>query len=121
VSEIFKEITRMAETPLTTEELGLAKDSLVQSLPGAFETSGQLVGSLANIYTYDLGHDYFSRYPERMGAVTSEMAQEVAKKYLDPSKMLVVAVGDRAKIAPQLERLNLGRTEIRDADGNVVR
>ncbi len=121
VSEMFKEISRMAETPLTSEELSLAKDSLVRSLPGAFETSGQMVGNLANIYTYDLGLDYFSRYPERMGAVTSEMAQEVAKKYLDPSKMLVVAVGDRATIAPQLQRLNLGRTEIRDADGKVIR
>jgi zinc protease len=121
VSEIFKEITRMAETPLTSEELSLAKDSLVRSLPGAFETSGQLVGNLSNIYTYDLGLDYFSRYPERMSAVTSEMAQEAAKKYLDPSKMLVVAVGDRQAIAPQLDRLNLGRTEIRDADGRVVR
>ena len=93
----------------------------MRSLPGAFETSGQMVGNLANIYTYDLGLDYFSRYPERMSAVTSEMAQEVAKKYLDPSKMLVVAVGDRATIAPQLQRLNLGRTEIRDADGKVIR
>ena len=36
-------------------------------------------------------------------------------------KMVVVAVGDRKAIAPQLERLNLGRTEIRDADGRVIR
>ena len=121
VSEIFKEVTRMAETPLTSEELGLAKDSLVRSLPGAFETSGQMVSNLSNIYVYDLGLDYFSRYPERMSAVTPEMAREVAKKYLDPSKMLVIAVGDRATIAPELQRLNLGRTEIRDADGKVIR
>jgi len=121
VSEIFKEVNRMAETPLTSEELGLAKDSLVQSLPGAFETSSQLVASLANIYVYDLGLDYFSRYPERMSAVTSEMAQEVAKKYLDQGQLVVVAVGDRKTIAPQLLRLNLGRVEMRDADGRVVR
>ena len=36
-----------------------------------------------------------------------------------PAKFVVVAVGDRAKIGPQLEKLNLGGIEIRDADGNV--
>jgi zinc protease len=121
VSEIFKEVNRMTETPLTSEELARAKDSLVRSLPGAFETSGQVVGSLANIYVYDLGLDYFTKYPGRMSAVTGEMVQEVARKYLVPGKMVVVAVGDRARIGPQFQKLNLGRTEIRDADGNVVR
>ena len=33
VSEIFKEVRRMRETPLSPEELTLAKDSLVRSLP----------------------------------------------------------------------------------------
>ena len=33
VTEIFKEVRRMRETPLTADELTLAKDSLVRSLP----------------------------------------------------------------------------------------
>jgi len=121
VSEIFKEIVRTTETPLSAEELARAKDSLVRSLPGAFETSRGVVGNLSNIYVYDLGLDYFSRYPERMSAVTADMAEAAAKKYLVPGKMLVVAVGDRAKIEPQLRKLNLGREELRDADGNLVK
>ena len=36
-----------------------------------------------------------------------------------PDKFVIVAVGDRAKIAPQLQKLNLGALEFRDADGNV--
>ncbi len=121
VSEIFKEIARTTETPLSAEELARAKDSLVRSMPGAFETSRGVVANLSNIYVYDLGLDYFSRYPERMSAVTAEMAEAAAKKYLVPGRMLVVAVGDRAKIEPQLRRLNLGREELRDADGNLLK
>ena len=45
--------------------------------------------------------------------------QAATKKYLVPEKMIVVAVGDRAKIEPELAKLNLGTVEIRDADGNV--
>jgi hypothetical protein len=33
--------------------------------------------------------------------------------------MVVVAVGDRAKIEPELRKLNLGPIEILDAEGNV--
>ena len=121
VSEIFKEIARMTEVPLTADELGLARDSLVRSLPGLFETNGQVVGSLTSIYVYDLGLDYFTKYPQQIGAVTPEAAQDVAKRYLVPGKMIVVAVGDRAKITPQLQKLGLGATELRDADGNVKR
>jgi zinc protease len=35
--------------------------------------------------------------------------------------MIVVAVGDRAKIEPGLKELNLGPIEIRDASGNPVK
>jgi len=34
--------------------------------------------------------------------------------------MIVLAVGDRAKIEPDLKKLNLGKIEIRDSDGRLV-
>jgi zinc protease len=34
--------------------------------------------------------------------------------------MIVVAVGDRARIEPQLKEGGLAPVELRDADGNVV-
>ncbi|MBE3098754.1 MAG: insulinase family protein, partial [Planctomycetes bacterium] len=96
-AEIFKEITRTVDAPLSAEELTLAKDAIVRSLPGMFETSPQVVGSLANIYVYNLGLDYFARYPAQVTSVTAEAAQAAARKYLVPGKMIVVAVGDRKK------------------------
>ena len=44
----------------------------------------------------------------------------VAKQYLAPEKMVVVAVGDRAKIQPELEKLGLGPVEVRDVNGQAV-
>jgi len=35
--------------------------------------------------------------------------------------MVVVVVGDRAKVEPEIRKLNLGTIEYRDADGNVLK
>jgi len=43
----------------------------------------------------------------------------VARQYLDPSKMAIVIVGDRAVIEPSLKELGYPIT-ILDADGNIV-
>jgi zinc protease len=46
--------------------------------------------------------------------------QAVARRWLDPERMIVVAVGERRKILPQLQKLGLGQPEIRDDDGQVT-
>ncbi|HXC32847.1 MAG TPA: pitrilysin family protein [Verrucomicrobiae bacterium] len=121
VSEMLKEIHRMIDTQMAPEELSLAKDSQSRSLPGIFETSSGEAGALAEIYEYSLAPDYFSTLPRQLDAVTAADAQAVAKKYLHPDQMILVCVGDRAKIEPELLKLDLGAVEIRDADGNVVK
>jgi len=44
----------------------------------------------------------------------------MAKKYILSEKMIVLAVGDRAKIEEDMKKLNLGKVEIRDTDGKIV-
>jgi len=120
VTEIFKEIHRMVDTPMTPEELALAKDSQSRSLPGMFEASSEAAGAFAEIFLYDLAPDYYAKLPGRLSAVTADDAEVVAKKYLHPEQMILICVGDRAKIEPELKKLDLGDIEIRDADGKVV-
>ena len=117
VSEIFKEIRGMVERPMDQAELQRAKDSLANSLAGAFETSADAVANFSNVFTYDLGLDYYTKYAQQVNAVTTDQTLAVSKKYLVPGKMVVVAVGDRKVIQPQLARLNVGRVEIRDDQG----
>jgi zinc protease len=117
VSEIFKEVRGMVEKPVSSEELQKAKDSLANSLPGAFESSANAVNNFSNVFIYNLGLDYYTRYAEQVNAVTTEQALTVSKTYLVPANMVVIAVGDRAKIEPELRKLNLGTVEIRDAEG----
>jgi zinc protease len=120
VSEILKEIRRMIDTPMTADELALAKDSQSRSLPGMFEGSGEAAGALAEIFLYDLSPDYYAKLPERLSSVSAVDAETVAKQYLHPDQMILICVGDRAKFEADLKKLDLGAIEIRDADGKII-
>ncbi|HXD18936.1 MAG TPA: pitrilysin family protein [Vicinamibacterales bacterium] len=121
VGEIFKEVKGMVEKPMTAEELQKAKDSMANSLPGAFESSANAVNNFSNVFIYNLGLDYYSSYAAQVQAVTADQALTVAKKYLVPQNMVVIAVGDRKAIEPELVKLSLGPLEIRDAEGRVAK
>lgn len=120
VTEIFKEVQRMRATTLMPEELRLAKDSLVRSLPAQFETSARVTASTANLFIYDLGLDYYAKYPARLSAVTANQVRAVAERYMVPEKLIVIAVGDQSKIEADLAKLMLGPSEVRTADGSVA-
>jgi zinc protease len=111
----------METRPVTADEMKSAKDALVNSLPGAFETGSAAVGNFANTFIYDLGLDYYANYSEEVRAVTPAQTLAVTKKYLQPNSLVVVAVGDRSAIEPELQKLNLGPLEIRDAEGNLTK
>jgi zinc protease len=117
ITEIFKEIRGMADKPMSAEELTAAKTAMVNSLPGAFETTLDAVGNFSNVYVYNLGLDYYTKYADQVNAVTSQQALAMAKKYLTSDRLIVIAVGDRAKIERSLRQLNLGALEIRDTEG----
>ena len=105
---------------VTAEELRLAKESTTRPLPANFETTASTAGTLASLYMYDLPLDYYQTLPARVDAITAADVQAVAKKYLVPERMLVVVVGDRSLVEPQITKLNLGTVAFRDADGKEV-
>jgi zinc protease len=119
-TEIFNELRRMRDTQMSADEMKLSKDSITRSMPGRFERGTDAAGTFAELFTYDLPLDYFSKLPEEVDAVSPEQAQAMAQKYIHPDKIVVLAVGDKAKIEDEMKKLNLGKMEIRDAQGKVV-
>jgi zinc protease len=120
VEEILKEVTKLKDAGVTAEELRLAKESTTRPLPANFETTASTAGTLASLYMYDLPLDYYQTLPTRVDAITAADVQAVAKKYLVPERMLVVVVGDRSLVEPQITKLHLGTVAFRDADGKEV-
>nr|MBA3298242.1 hypothetical protein [Acidobacteriota bacterium] len=93
---------------------------LIRSLPTQFETSSDAAASYGVPFIYDLGLQYWSGFPKDIGAVDVRATQAVAKRLLQIDRMVAVAVGDRAKIEPELRKLNIGVIELRDADAKVI-
>jgi zinc protease len=120
-AELFAELERIHTDPATPAELKLAKDSALRSLPADFETVGSEAGLMAQLFVYGLPNDYFAKLPAQFEAVTPADVAKAAADTIHPGHLILVAVGDRAKIEPQLEKLNLGPIEIRDASGDPVK
>ena len=120
VKEVFNELERMRSSRMTDDELKTSKDAFARSLAGLFETTGQTVGTINELFIYDLPLDFYNSLPARIDAVTAADVQRVAEKYLKPDSTVVVAVGDRSKIEPELQKLNLGSVETRDLEGKPV-
>jgi zinc protease len=114
VREIFNELERMRATDVSADELKTAKDSFARSLPGLFETTGQAAQSVAQLFVYNLPLDYYRSLPAKIDSVSTADVRRVAGKYLLPESMVIVTVGDRSKIEPELIKLNLGKVEASD-------
>jgi zinc protease len=119
--ELFSELNRIHTDPATPDELKLAKDNALRSLPGDFETVGNETGLMFQLFVYGLPNDYFQKLPAQFEAVTPEAVAKAAQDYIHPENLIVLAVGDRAKIQPDLEKLNLGPIELRDESGDLVK
>ena len=62
-----------------------------------------IIGQLAFVDTQGLGEDYLRTYVQKVNSVTRQDLQRVAETYLDPGKMALVVVGDKAKIEDSLK------------------
>jgi predicted Zn-dependent peptidase len=107
--EALREISAIrGERPVTDAELGVAKAALTRGYPRNFETADQIARAAAQLALYELPDDYFSQFASRVAAIDNTAVTRVAEAYLDPARMLTVAVGDRDRITAPLAALNLG-------------
>jgi predicted Zn-dependent peptidase len=100
------------ERPATPDELVLAKASLTRGYPRNFETAQQVARSVAQIALYGLSSTYFEEFVPLVSGVTEAQVRDVADRYLDPSRMTTLIVGDHAVIGDALPSLGLGAPTI---------
>ena len=77
------------------------------SLPGSFETGGDLMGALMRIDQYGRPDDYYVKLPARYRAMTPASIDATARAAIDPTKLTWIVVGDAAKVKPQLDTLGI--------------
>lgn len=110
-SELLKEIKRIRESELTADELTKAKDSFSKTLVANFETVEATASTIGLQGVFGLPLSYYRDLPAEITKVSSADTLRVARQYLHPDAMIVVAVGDRAAIEPKLKDLHIGEVK----------
>ena len=118
LAEFFKELEAIRR-PIPAEELAKAKNYLALGFPGDFETLGDLAARLEELVIYGLPDDYYADYTAKIAAVTSADVQRAAAAHIQPDKLAVVVVGDRAEIEAKIRALNLGPLTVVSVDDVV--
>ena len=115
LTEFFHEFRRIRDEKVGAEELEASKRAIVASFALSLEQPARMLGFAITSKQYGFPADYWDAYPARIMAVTADDVQRVARKYLNPEALQMVAVGDASKIGPALEKY--GAVEIFDSNG----
>jgi zinc protease len=107
--------------PIAADELRDVQANDTLSLPGSFETVGQLARNYANILQFGLDPNYYNTYTQKILAVTPDQSNALAQRLIRPDHMIWIVVGDMSKVEAGIRELNLGEVHKIDADGNPVK
>jgi zinc protease len=118
LTELMTEIRRLRDERVPDREFQAAKRALVASFALDLESPGGILGDHVTRWLYNLPVDYWDKYPDRIMAVTEEQVQAAARKYLDSSRLQIVAVGDGSKVVDSLKAF--GTVETYDTEGKKI-
>jgi len=106
---IFKTEMEKYRENIPQEYIDFTKSALLKGNARGFETLGSLLGMLNTISAYDLPTDYIKQEEAFVRGLTIEKQLDLARKYIDPSRMYYVVAGDAATQLKELEKVGLGK------------
>jgi predicted Zn-dependent peptidase len=115
MGELMNEFNRIRDEKVPDGELEEAKRAIVAGFALQLESPQQLISNAIIRKIYGFPDDYWDTYPAKVMAITADDVQRVAKKYIDPNTIQVVAVGDGNKIKLMLEKF--GTVQMYATDG----
>ena len=86
-------LSAMAKSGPTDDQLRLAKSYLMGGYALRFDSNSAIANYLLGLQVRGLPKDFSNTRNEKINAVTRDQVRAAAKKYLEPGKMIVVAVG----------------------------
>jgi zinc protease len=107
LDEIMVELKKIRDpspaTAITADEIQRSKADLVFGVGSTLEHPSRIADVTSELFVHALPLDYETRYPERLAALAPEAIQTAANA-ISADQLLVVIVGDRAKIEPALKQ-----------------
>jgi len=91
---VLEEIERMRNETVSPEELETVKNQAIETFSRFFSTAGEIAGTFAQDEYIGRPPDYWNTYRDKVKAVSVDDIQRVARQYLHPEKLVILAVGN---------------------------
>ncbi|HTE05905.1 MAG TPA: insulinase family protein, partial [Planctomycetota bacterium] len=105
VQAVIDEVKRMRSEPPSEKELSSAVSYLVGSFAGTLETPEAVAGRLWTLDLNGLPKGWWNEYLGKIAVTKSEDVARAADELLDPSRLIIVVVGDAASVKESLEKI----------------
>lgn len=107
-AQLVKDILQNYADGFSETDLQTTKSFQLKSNARAFETHASKLNMLENISAYGWRYDYVKQREAIVKSMTVNRIKDLAKKYVDPNKMIYLVVGDAATQMERLKQLGFG-------------
>jgi zinc protease len=102
---IQEELERIRTVEVSEEELKTARETALNSMVFAYDTRSKTLGRLLTYQYFGYPKDFIQQYQKALAAVTRADVLRVAKQYVKPAELTVVAAGNPVMFGQPLEAL----------------
>ncbi len=90
---IIEELKRFISEPVLTSELEDSQANYIGRMPLSLESNSGVANAILNLERFNLGLDYFQRYPDLIRGVTAAQILETAQKYIELDRLVIASAG----------------------------
>ena len=112
IREMLAQLERVREAAPEMGELREVRDFLVGVFPLRFETTGGVAVAMEPLAVYGLPDDYWQTYRANLEAVGPDEVLAAARDLLHPDRLLMLTVGDAARVREEVEAAAFGPIEV---------
>ncbi len=119
LAEVMREMNDYRANGPTDDEVNFMKNAVSASEALNYESAFQKAAFIRRILEYNLSPDFINKQNQILKGMTPGQMKALANQYLDPAKINILLVGDKAKIYEGVKKLGYEIVEL-DVDGNKV-
>ena len=122
LKEALGELDALAgNKPFTAEEIATAVDAESRSYPETFESPSSIAGILAEMALFRLPPDYLDTFLGHLQATRADAVGRAMAEVVSPKERVVLIVGDRKTVEPNLRALGYSKVRLVTPDGLPAR
>ena len=119
IKEILSELNGILQK-ISSEEIDFAKSYLIKQFPARFETFPQIAKNIESLIIHSLPLNELNLYTSKIEQTSEEEIRKAGPENIKPDKLVILAVGDKKKLLPQIKE-HTGNFPIElDIDGNQL-